>query len=277
MSTGVSAVNVQVPSSTTAPVIADFVEHALRVAYVFRRDIRNLTDGEWNSPGVYVLLTSDGSGKVYVGKAVKLRQRLHEHRSEPKLPWERAVIVKRDTSHGFNSAEIGYLEGRLSAELGAVDGLTVVKGKTDHDGTLPPHMLLSLDALLPSVVAAIRLAGVDVFKVADLPEANADHGSGSKRSYTVIPGTLADLLAGGILHAGSSLHLTRGGRSEAASVSSSGEVIYAGVSYASPSRAASLAVGGQAANGWEDWRVGSPTGPTLAALRAEWNAQAGSS
>lgn len=256
--------------------IGDFVEHALRVAYVFRRDVSNLTDAEWNSPGIYVLLSNDGSGKVYVGKAVRLRQRLHDHRSAPKLDWDRAVIVKRDTSHGFNSAEIGYLEGRLSAELGAVDSLTVVKGKTDQDGTLPPHMLLSLDALLPSVVAAIRLAGVDVFKLADLPDDNVGQESGSKRSYTAIPGNVADLLADGILHAGASLHLTRGGRSERASVSSNGEIIYAGVAYASPSRAAMLAAGGQAANGWEDWHVGSPAGPTLGALRAEWKAKAGS-
>ncbi len=52
--------------------------------------------------------------------AVDLRKRLLQHRRTPKLAWTRAVAIKRDTSHGFNSAEIGYLEGRLAAEIGAM-------------------------------------------------------------------------------------------------------------------------------------------------------------
>src|SRR5690606_24008139 len=143
-------VNVQVPADANAPIIADFVEHAIRVAYVQRRDVVRLPESDWAAPGVYVLLTDDGSGHAYVGKAVKLRDRLLQHRVAPKLDWTRAVILKRDTSHGFNSAEIGYLEGRLSSELGAVHNLRVVKGKTDQDATLPRHMLLSLDAMLPT-------------------------------------------------------------------------------------------------------------------------------
>lgn len=34
-----------------------------------------------------------------------------------------------------------------------------------------------------------------------------------------------------------------------------------------------MEAGGQAANGWEDWRAESPEGPTLGELRAQWNAQ----
>jgi hypothetical protein len=272
MSAGVTVVNVHIPSATSAPIIADFVEHALRVSYISRRDVEKLADNDWNDPGVYVLQTGDGSGKIYVGKATRLRQRIFDHRSSPRLEWVRAVLIKRDTSDGFTSADIGYLEGRLSAELDAVDSLTVVKGKTDKDSTLSRHMMASLDALLPSMVAAVRLSGVDVFKDADLPETGDSSGLADKRNVASIPGSVANLLGAGLLQAGSSLHLTRGGRREQATVTGDGEIIVNGVAYASPSRAAKEAIGGMAANGWEDWRVGSPAGPTLSTLRSQFNA-----
>ena len=88
-------VNVQIPSDPEAPVIADFVEHALRVAYVERSHLGSLPAGDWDSPGVYVLITSDGSNQVYVGQARRLRSRLLQHNVKEKLPWRRAVAVKR--------------------------------------------------------------------------------------------------------------------------------------------------------------------------------------
>jgi hypothetical protein len=271
MSSQVIPVNVQVPGLATAPVVADFVEHALRVAYVNRRDCKHLPDAEWAAPGVYVLLTDDGSGQVYVGQAVNLRQRLQQHHAKPRLDWRRAVAIKRDTSHGFNSAEIGYLEGRLSSEIAAIPGVVVVEGLKSQDNTLPPHLMLSLDALLVSMLAALRLAGVDTFKEADLPEgsANPRRRNGPTKTHTTISGTVADLLAAGLLRAGAELVLTQGGRTATASVSTSGEVVVAGVSYRSPSRAAATALGMQSSNGWTTWHVGSMAGPTLAQLRAQ--------
>lgn len=262
-------VNVQVPADATAPMIADFVEHALRVAYVHRRDVHNLRDTDWAAPGVYVLLTDDGSGSVYVGKAVGLRARLLQHRAKPKLPWRRAVILKRDTSHGFNSAEIGYLEGRLSAELEAAQGLTVIKGKADQDLTLPPHMLLSLDAILPSMLAAVRLAGLDVRRASDVDDGQAATTSASVRTNTFIPGTVADLLASGLLQAGAELHFGRAGKVGTGKVTTSGEIIVNGVAYSSPSKASTVALGLKGSNGWEEWHVGSLSGPKLSSLRAQ--------
>lgn len=262
-------VNVQVPADATAPMIADFVEHALRVANVHRRDVHNLRDTDWAAPGVYVLLTDDGSGSVYVGKAVWLRARLLQHRAKPKLPWRRAVILKRDTSHGFNSAEIGYLEGRLSAELEATQDLTVIKGKADQDLTLPPHMLLSLDAILPSMLAAVRLAGLDVRRASDADDGHPATTSTSVRTNTFIPGTVADLLASGLLQAGAELHLNQGGKVGTGKVTTSGEIIVNGVAYSSPSKASAVALGLRASNGWETWHVGSLSGPKLATLRSQ--------
>lgn len=262
-------VNVQVPADATAPMIADFVEHALRVAYVHLRDVHHLRDADWAAPGVYVLLTDDGSGRVYVGKAVGLRARLLQHRTKPKLPWLRAVILKRDTSHGFNSAEIGYLEGRLSAELEAAQSLTVIKGKSDQDVTLPPHMLLSLDAILPSMLAAVRLGGLDVLRTSDLDDGQQATTSATVKTSTFIPGTIADLLASGLLQAGAELHLSQGGKVGKGKVTTSGEIIVNGVAYPSPSKASAVALGLKASNGWEAWHVGSLSGPKLSSLRAQ--------
>ena len=126
-------VNVQIPSDSEAPVIADFVEHALRVAFVDRAHLRSLPISEWDVPGIYILLTGDGSGQVYVGKARKLRNRLGQHNVKEPLPWRRAVAVRRDTTDGFNTAEIGYLEGRVSAEISALETVLAQEGLTKDE------------------------------------------------------------------------------------------------------------------------------------------------
>jgi hypothetical protein len=267
MPTQVIPVNVQIPSAAMAPVVADFVAHALRVAYIHRRDIERLPVDEWEVPGIYVLLTDNGSRQLYIGQAVDVRRRLLHQRGKPKLEWTRAVVIKRDTSHGFNSAEIGYLEGRVAAEISAIPGVTVVEGKRDQDTTLPPHMLLSLDDLLSSILAALRLAGVDTYKEADEPEYRIRQPSVKRKSPTVKSGTIADLLAAGLLRAGAEVHLSQGGRTALGTVTTSGEIIVAGVAYASPSKAAQQALGLQSSNGWTTWHVGDLKGPTLDALR----------
>lgn len=266
-------VNVQVPSSPDGPVVADFVEHAIRAAYVNRVHLKTLPE-TWNETGVYVLLTDDGTGRIYVGKAVNLRKRLQEHARREKLPWTRAIAMKRDTTHGFNSAEIGYLEGRLAAEAEAVAGLTVVKGKNDSDTTLPPHMMLSLDALITSMLAAIRLAGIDISKDEEDAEP-VDNAAKNTRSPKSIPGTVADLVSAGLLTAGEKLELEQGAVRAQGSVTTDGTIVVSNVAYSSPSRAAAKALGLQSSNGWTTWHVGSLSGPTLDSLRRHWRDQVG--
>jgi hypothetical protein len=266
--TALITANVQVPSSGAAAIIADFAEHAIRVAYVARRDVNRLPEAEWRVPGIYVLIADDGSHKVYVGKSTDLRARVMHHKlANTHVPeWARAVLVKRDTSHGFTSADVGYLEGRLSAELDAISGITVVKGKTDGDATLPLHMRLSLDSLLSSILAAVRLAGVDTHRQDD----GEDPPSAVIR--TQIPGTVADLLAEGLLHAGAELHCTRAGKHGVGTVGPDGQIIVNGVGYTAPSLAAGISLGATSSagyGGWEIWRVGSLTGPKLADLRSQ--------
>lgn len=264
-------VNVQIPSDPEAPVIADFVEHALRVAYIERSHLGSLAASDWDVPGVYVLLTGDGSGRVYVGMARGIRSRLVQHNSKPQLPWVRAVAVKRDTSDGFNTAEIGYLEGRISAEVAELDSITVVEGQRSGDETLPKHMMISLDAFVKSVLASLRLAGIDITR--RNPESDADE---IESASPPVPGRasfsakFADLVSSGLIRAGETLYLKQGVVEETGTVTADGEIVVRGVSYRSPSSAAANALRLQSSNGWTSWRVGSPSGMLLDALRQQW-------
>jgi hypothetical protein len=268
MSAPVIPVNVQVPADATAPVVADLTVHAIRVAHSWRRDVARLPVDDWNVPGIYVLLAAGETPQAYVGKAVDLRSRLLQHRSKPKLDWVRAVAVKRDTSHGFNSAETGYLEGRVASELRAIPGLTVVEGQQTQDETLPPHLLLALDDLIPSVLAALRLVGIDLFKP-DKEDDDELANAGLRKKRVAKAGTVADLLAAGVLSGGAELHLSQGGTTARGSVTAAGEILVNGVAYSSPSTAAATALGLTSSNGWTTWHVGDIKGPTLDHLRAQ--------
>lgn len=294
MSAQVVAVNVQIPASTTSPVIADFTTHALRVGYFHRRDWQNLPLDDWNVPGVYVLMTTDGSGLIYVGKSVKLRGRISTHNSVSPINWQRALVVKRDTSHSFTSADVGYLEGRLAAELAAIPGITVQRGKEDRDDTLPRHMELSLDELLGSILSAVRLAGLDVHKPADLPDEDEDEdaeasvgatdsavptGAAPHRRRHTKKAKLPELVAAGLISAGTELHLSQGGTTAAGIVSPQGEIVVDGVAHSSVSKAAQTALNSDrdkaaqvlSSNGWITWHIGSPTGPMLDSLRDQYD------
>lgn len=271
-------VNVQIPSDADAPVIADFVEHALRVAYVDRAHLSSMPAADWDAPGVYVLLTGDGSGRVYVGQARKVRSRLLQHNTKEKLPWRRAVAVKRDTTDGFNTAEIGYLEGRVSAEVGALEHITVIEGQSSGDETLPKHMMISLDSFVKSILAALRMAGVNTTR--RNPESEAEDEPESER-VDVTPATgrvffpvkFSDLVSSGLIQAGETLYLKQGLAEGTGTVTADGEIVVHGVAYRSPSSAAANALNLQFSNGWTTWRVGKPTGPYLDSLRQQWLAQ----
>ena len=293
MSAQVIAVNVQIPASTTCPVGADFTIYALRVGYFHRRDWQNLPVDDWNAPGVYVLMTTDGSGLIYVGKSVKLRGRVSTHNSAPPIDWKRALAVKRDTSHGFTSADVGYLEGRLAAELAAIPGITVQRGKEDRDDTLPRHMELSLDELLGSILSAVRLAGLDVHKPADLPDEDEDEdevpvgatdsavptGAAPHRRRHTKKAKLPELVAAGLISAGTELHLSQAGTTATGIVSPQGEIVVDGVAHSSVSKAAQTALNSDrdeaaqvlSSNGWITWHIGGPTGPMLDSLRDQYD------
>lgn len=248
--------------------VVDFVVHALKVA-ILPRDGVSALPAEWESPGVYALLGAITPGtktEIYVGKAVGLRSRLLNHHRKPKLGWWRAIAVIRDTTNGFNSAEIGYLEGRLARQVASLPGAELRADRFDLDTTLPDHLLIQLDAFISTILAALRLAGLDT-----RPEPDEDTPEQpGVRTYTPVPGSVVDLLSAGLLEAGATLTAARGGRSAAATVTASGDLLVDGVSYASPSTAAAKGLGVQSANGWKTWRLAGD-GPFLADLRAQLN------
>lgn len=264
-------VNVQIPSDSTAPVIADFVEHALRVAYIDRAHLFSVPADDWDVPGVYVLLTGNGSGQVYVGQARRVRGRLLQHNVAEKLPWVRAVAVKRDTTDGFNTAEIGYLEGRVAAEVTALGNVTVVEGKKSGDETLPKHMMISLDSFVKSILAALRLAAIDTSR--SNPETEPDDEliqttEQTGRAYYQVK--VADLVSSGLIRAGDTLHIKQARMQATGQVTTDGEILVDEVAYKSPSKAAATALHKQSSNGWAMWHVGGPKGKSLAALRQQW-------
>ena len=271
-----TAVNVQVPSDVEAPIIADFFEHALRVAYVERTHLLSLPQSDWDEAGVYILLTTDGKGHAYVGQARRLRERLKQHNHYPKLDWQRAIVVKRDTTDGFNTAEIGYLEGRLSAELGALDTVTVIEGQKSGDETLSAHMRLPLDSFVKSILGALRLAGISILRATPDTETegkNTGNPVTENKEKKLFSVKLSDLVSSGLLLAGKTLYLNQRGKIATGTVTVDGEIIVDGVTFRSPSAAAAKALEVQSSNGWVAWRVGGLTGPFLDAFRRQWLAQ----
>lgn len=261
----VTPASVQVPADAGAPVIVDFSVHAIRLALVEREPRTALAD-EWGQPGVYVLLghVDGGPMSVYVGKATRLRDRLGQHRRQPPLDWWRAVLIRRDNSAGFNSAEIGYLEGRLASELGSRPGVALKAGKRDQDDTLPDHLLLSLDALIPTLIAGLRVAGVPIHDADEVKAARK-----RLRRPQRIEGSVADLLAAGLLSAGARLVFRRTGKEATATVAASGALIVDGVAYDSPSMAGKQAFGLKSVNGWDAWHLAEREGVSLGHLRSQ--------
>jgi Restriction Enzyme Adenine Methylase Associated len=256
--------SIQVPGAPDAPVIVDFGVHALRAALVRKESVPELAQ-TWAAPGVYCLLGAlGGEGKTttYVGKGVSVRKRLMQHRAKPPIEWWRAVAIVRDTTDGFNSAEIGYLEGRLAKEVEGFPNVELKAEKYDLDTTLPAHLLIQLDTLVPTILSALRVAGLDVRKGIDGQET-------SSITRKTVPGTVSDLLSEGLLSAGTKLTFKRGSKLAHATVTAAGDLVVDGKSYSSPSTAAAAALNLKAANGWTSWRLDDGSGPTLAELRSQ--------
>jgi hypothetical protein len=251
-------------------VTLDFISHALRVAFADREDITSLPKLDWDKPGVYVLLgtiSTDGTTPVYVGKANALRGRLLQHRSNPPIDWWRAIAVVRDTADGFHSAQIGYLEGRLADQLRAAARLEVNEGQKNIDRTLPDHQLIPLDAFIPTILAALRIAGLNVARTKEAEVSDTEEASPSgPRHYAV---TMADLTAAGSIKPGDKLVFDQRGAQAEAVVNANGEILLGGVAFKTPSGAGSELLDGKAVNGWDAWQLGQ-NGPTLSEVREKF-------
>jgi hypothetical protein len=134
---------------------------ALRLVVVDRYSADALRS-DWDAPGVYLLLdpiASDGRYGVYVGKApAGLRNRLRQH-VKSKGHWARALLIMRDTTHGWHSAQVGWLEGRLYDLLDAAPLATLSNGNRPQDETLPRYERSTLETATKAIAGALRLLG----------------------------------------------------------------------------------------------------------------------
>ncbi len=258
---------VLLPETAASPITLYDGGAALRMAIVERMGVPALSQLDWDRPGVYVLLDlpqSDGTWGCYAGQAAALRTRLVQHVAK-KDYWRRALLIQRDTTFGYNSAQIGWLEGRLYDLLDAAGDARLHNGNRPGDETLPAHERLALEASVAPIRRVLRLIGYDPASPDDQP------GPGLPKKTSRFYGiTAQDLIAAGYLTAGATLTSTNGAWPATATLLPDGKVRFGAVAHASPSAAASAVKGG-AANGWEFWAVETPTGSLpLATLRARY-------
>jgi hypothetical protein len=178
--------------------------------------------------------------------------------------WRRALLIQRDTTFGYNSAHIGWLEGRLYDLLDAAGNAQLHNGNRPGDETLPAHERLALEASIAPIRRVLRLIGYDPASPDDPPSG----ASGPAPKFHGI--TVQDLLQAGYVTAGAGLTSTNGAWPATATVLPDGKIQVGTVAHSSPSSAAAAVKGG-AANGWEFWAVDTPTGSLpLATLRARY-------
>ena len=240
-------------SEPGVPVVVFDSNAALRMAVVDRQSVFGL-DESWDTPGVYLLLDPvalDGAYGVYIGKApAGLRPRLKQH-LKGKDHWARALLVVRDTTHGWHSAQVGWLEGRLYDLLDGASLANLSNGNRPQDETLPAYDRVALEAAVTPIGAVLRLLGCspDAFDE-DAPSESPTRAA--PRQYNV---TVADLVSAGDLAAGERASSTQVSVPAAAIVGGDGSLTIDGQRFTTPSAAGAYVRGGKATNGWAFWAV----------------------
>ncbi|WP_324276375.1 hypothetical protein [Blastococcus brunescens] len=193
--------SVLLPEDAGAPALIYDTTAALAMAVVDRGAVAELT-GDWDVPGVYVLLDrhdAEGTWGCYVGKAPGgVRTRLAQH-LRSRDHWCRALLIRRDTTFGFNSAHVGWLEGRLYDLLDAAADTHLHNGNRPSDETLPPYERAALESIVPPIRRVLRLLGYDTESPDDQVAARPAARTRSNRFYGI---TVKQLLDVGLLTAG---------------------------------------------------------------------------
>lgn len=257
---------------TAADPVTLFDQHAaLRFAIVERDHALRISAEEWDRPGVYVLLdppAADGSWGCYVGKApAGIRTRLRDH-IRNKDHWRRAVLIQRDTTFGFNSAQVAWLEGRLYDLLDAAEDARPHNGNRPSDETLPAFERASLENSVVPISRILRLIGYDPATADDTGTVSTTtKSSRTSRFYGI---TLKNVIDSGQLAPGTVVTSTNTAWPATATVNADGSMTVNGKTCPTPSAAANIAKGGVGtANGWEFWATDDATGKTtLATYRA---------
>lgn len=256
------------PETVADPIVMYDSHAALRFAVVERAYVQRLGP-EWDEPGNYVLLdpvAPDGKWGCYVGKAAPggVRSRLMNH-LKTKDHWRRALLIQRDTTHGFNSAQVAWLEGRLYDLMDAAEDGVLSNGNRPSDETLPSFERAMLEACVLPVSRVLRLLGYDP-ATADDSVITPTVKTRSSRFHGI---TLTDLIAAGLLAPGTRLVSVNSVWPASSVVDGSGAIEMDGNTYPTPSAAGSAVKSGNPVNGWDFWAVEQASGKTtLATLRA---------
>jgi hypothetical protein len=259
------AFTVVVPASGAGPSTVHVEAAALTIAVVDRGHVGEL-GADWDSPGVYILFQqADGTARnrAYVGKATGLRKRLQGHERN-KEGWGRAILVARDTRHGFNSAQVGWLEGRIWELVQSLPDLELENKQRPADDTLRSFDLAALEQMVLPIERVMRFLGFTTGTESPAVGKKRRAAKSIQRHET----TVHQLLEAGLLAAGAELTTTMPKYNTTAQVTGSGAIEWKGTSYPSPSSAGCAVRDGKATNGWTFWRLAD--GRTLADVRGEF-------
>ena len=257
-------------SEPGVPVVVFDSNAALRMAVVDRQSVHGL-DESWDVPGVYLLLDPvalGGSYGVYVGKApAGLRTRLRQHLKK-KEHWARALLVMRDTTHGWHSAQVGWLEGRLYDLLDGASLAELSNGNRPQDETLPAYDRIALEAAVTPIAAVLRLLGCSPDAFDEDAPSESPAREVPRQFFNVM---VADLVRSGDLESGERVTSTQASAPATAFVSEDGGLTVDGQRFATPSAAGSHVRDGKATNGWAFWAVERDgTTVPLATVRARY-------
>ena len=247
---------------------------ALRCAVVDRAAVQAL-GADWEVPGTYILLdapSADGSWTAYVGKApAGVRQRLMGH-VRGRDQWVRALLIQRDTTHGFNSAHTAWLEGRLYDLVTASANGSLNNTQRPGDDTLAPYDRQMLETTIDPISRVLRLIGYDPAPASDDPDPVRRRRAPARYSTT-----LADMLAAGVIEPGTRLVSTYSVAPADALVNADGTITWDGSTYQTPSAAGTAVREGKATNGWAFWAIESESGKVALATLRSRHAHAGES
>lgn len=245
---------------------------ALHVTVIDRDQYGSIDDSLWAKvPGVYILLDrpdpATGQWGTYVGKApAGVKTRLRSHVRE-KDHWYRAVLVRSDTTHGYNSAEVAWLEGRLYDLMDAAENAVLHNGNRPVDETLPAFTRNALERAILPISRVLVLLGHDP-SAADPDQ--PDTPTTARRTKGHVGVTLKQVLDGSDLQPGP-LVSTNGVWPADATLNPDGTITVNGKTFDSPSGAASDVKEGRAANGWDFWATpGEARNVTLATYRKRY-------
>jgi hypothetical protein len=264
-STGVQPVKFYVPASAAEPVEIDVAHSGLRMVLVSRKAVDQLGE-EWKVLGVYFLLgpSPDDTDRfrAYVGEVGRrdLLLRLKEHAAHKEW-WNRALLIA-SASDEFNSAEIGWLEGRLYDVLDNAVAADVMNKGRPGDESIALKDRAVLERYVEPIVAALRACGAPP----DTADQKPPPGGKKKAHYRE---SIKDLLDAKLVNVGARLHPLRNNLTTSALILEDGSLEVAGIVYAAVSPAAQAVSGRKAEAGWDFWGAPAADGSfvSLAELR----------